>query len=92
MMQNGYSRSLEREADAAAVAILRRLGYDPHALVRMLNEMENQLNPDGKDFARTHPKPADRIRDIRHIRGWEETEAAIPGERQRRFEMAMSGI
>jgi predicted Zn-dependent protease len=92
MMQNGYSRSLEREADAAAVTILRRLGYDPQALVRMLNEMENQLQPDGKDFARTHPKPADRIRDIRRTRGWEEAERSTPSERQRRFEAAMSGI
>lgn len=61
MIQNGYSRDLEYQADAAALEILRRTGYDPRALVAMLKIMQARLKPGGSDFAKTHPSPADRI-------------------------------
>lgn len=64
LINNGYSRGFEREADAAAVTILSRVGYDPNALVGMLREMEKNLKPGGPDFARTHPSPQSRIEDI----------------------------
>ena len=60
----GYARDQEREADAEAVRILARAGYDPAALVRVLEAMQGRLRPDGRDFARTHPPPAARIRDL----------------------------
>ena len=64
LINNGYSRGFEREADAAAVTILSRVGYDPNALVGMLREMEKNLKPGGPDFARTHPSPQSLIEDI----------------------------
>ncbi len=85
---SGYSRRAEREADAAAVAILKRVGYDPHALVRMLQHMEERLEPGGLDFARTHPPPQDRIREIqRLLRSIPAVE--ISSVRQARFEQAL---
>ncbi|HZL98054.1 MAG TPA: M48 family metalloprotease, partial [Terriglobales bacterium] len=47
MINNGYSRSFEKEADASAVRTLSRAGYNPNALVAMLREMEKQLKPGG---------------------------------------------
>jgi beta-barrel assembly-enhancing protease len=64
---SGYSRALEREADAAAVAILQQAGYNPEALVTMLQNMQERLGSDKRGFASTHPQPRDRIRDIRKI-------------------------
>lgn len=92
LMVNGYSRRLEREADHAAVVIMGRLGYNPHALITMLTHMEKDLKPGGLDFARTHPPPAARIRDIRRMRELNAPVPPVPAERQARFERAMQGI
>lgn len=92
LMAGGYSRRAEREADAAAVTILRRVGYAPEGLIRMLEEMDRRLVPGGLDFARTHPPPQTRIRDVRRAVGSGEAPAAAPAARRLRFEEAMSGI
>ncbi len=69
LINSGYSREFERQADLAAVKILERIGYDPNGLVEMLKEMENRLKPGGIDFAKTHPSPQSRIKDIQKIIG-----------------------
>ncbi|OQX84775.1 MAG: hypothetical protein B6D55_08415 [Candidatus Omnitrophica bacterium 4484_70.2] len=38
---NGYSRNQEFEADAKAVEYLKKAGYDPQALVRLLKRLKN---------------------------------------------------
>ncbi len=91
MMTSGYARRLEREADAAAVMILKRVGYDPNGLKRMLEEMDRQLEPGRRDFASTHPPPRDRIRDIRRMIDVPAL-AEPPAARQQRFERAMQGV
>jgi predicted Zn-dependent protease len=64
LVNNGYSRKFERQADIAAVTILKRVGYDPNGLVDMLKVMDKKLKPGSPDFAKTHPSPASRIADI----------------------------
>ncbi len=91
LMKSGYSRDLEREADKGAVTILRRVGYDPGALIVMLTEMKKQLKPGGLDFAKTHPDPNDRIADIRPLVGGLSATPASP-ERQKRFEAALASL
>ena len=61
MIDSGYSRSFEDEADTDAVTIMKRIGYDPNAIVDMLNQMQTRLKPESKGFAQTHPSPKDRI-------------------------------
>lgn len=90
LVVNGYGRAAERQADAAAVAILQRTGYDPHALVDMLTQMKGQLKPGGLDFAKTHPSPDDRIKELRPlIKTAPET---APAARQQRFQRAARGV
>lgn len=91
LVNNGYSRNFERQADQAAVTILKRMGYDPNGLVDMLQVMSKNLKLGGHDFAKTHPSPQSRIVDIQKIIG---TYAAIdkPDARQRRFLAALGGI
>lgn len=67
LVNNGYARKLEFQADAAAVKILRAIGYSPLALVDMLEEMDRRLKPGGLDFAKTHPQPKDRIAELKKI-------------------------
>lgn len=67
LLNSGYSRKLEYEADAAAVAILKQAGYVPGALVAMLENMQKNWDSSRKDFAATHPAPADRIKELQKI-------------------------
>ena len=91
MINNGYSRSFERQADKAAVTIMQRVGYDPHGLIDMLKVMEKRLDPERQDFAKTHPSPASRIADIQKMIG-KYTEVKTPKARQVRFETALKNI
>jgi len=69
LVNNGYSRELEQEADRSAILILERVGYNPNGLVDMLQEMNRRLKPGGLDFAKTHPAPIKRIENISSIIG-----------------------
>ncbi|MBA3012423.1 MAG: M48 family metallopeptidase [Proteobacteria bacterium] len=62
LIVNGYSRTLESQADLAAADILTRVGYSPQGLLEMLTQMQTRIKPGSLDFARTHPSPLDRIK------------------------------
>ncbi len=64
MMNSGYARGLEYDADKGAVQILKRVGYNPKGLTNMLAEMQKRLKPGAHDFAQTHPAPQERIKEI----------------------------
>ena len=91
LVNSGYSRAFEREADAAALVILDRAGYDPRALVTLLSEMKLRLNPQGLDFAKTHPDPADRIAELAPLLGGVKTPAGME-LRQQRFKSVLGSI
>jgi predicted Zn-dependent protease len=88
LVNNGYSRNFERQADIAAVTILKRVGYDPNGLVDMLKVMEKKLKPGGPDFAKTHPAPESRIADIQKQIG-KYAKVQEPKARQKRFLAAL---
>ena len=91
LVNSGYARGLESEADAAAVTILQRVGYDRGALPAMLREMQSRYDPSGPGFARTHPSPADRIAGLEaSVR--DAAPADPPAKRQRRFVAAVGGL
>ncbi|MGA8178615.1 MAG: M48 family metalloprotease [Desulfobacterales bacterium] len=91
MINSGYSRNFERQADLAAVTILKRVGYDPNGLVEMLKVMETKLKPGGLDFAKTHPSPESRIADIqKHIGKYVKVQE--PSVREKRFLAALRKI
>lgn len=91
MLNNGYARKQEFQADAAAVKILKTIGYDPHALITMLTEMDQRLQPGGLDFAKTHPKPQDRIKELNNIIG-EGQGSSSNSARDKRFKAVLGSI
>ncbi len=91
LMNSGYARALETAADRAAIAIMKRVGYNPSALLGMLEHMQKDLKPGGLGFAKTHPDPSDRIDDIKKMIGTIEP-VAQPQQRQARFERAVGSI
>ena len=91
LVKNGYSRGFESQADGGAVVILKRVGYSPNGLVDMLKVMEQELTPGGLDFAKTHPSPKDRIKEIQKAIG-AYTEVAAPKARQTRFDASLGDV
>lgn len=91
LINNGYSRAFEKEADQGAVEILRRSGYNPQGLIDMLRTMETKLKPGGLDFAKTHPAPEIRIESITETFG-RFSPVNDQLKRQERFRKALAGI
>ena len=91
LMNSGYARKQERQADEAALRILQAIGYDPHALVAVLDEMQKDLKPGGHDFAATHPPPEERVKDLRGLLADQPHRSGSPA-RQKRFNQALAGI
>ncbi len=63
LLDSGYSRGHEREADSFAIELLRRRGYSPAALAGMLHRL-TQLqgdDPGGMSYLSTHPPSSERI-------------------------------
>jgi len=65
LINSGYSRKFELEADLMTIDILRRTGYDVYALSKVLKNMSKVLTPNGLDFAKTHPDPEDRLENLK---------------------------
>ncbi len=91
LINNGYSRTFEKEADQAAVTTLKRVGYDANGLVEMLRTMDKNLKPGNPDFASTHPSPEDRIESILKVAG-DYSAVKPPRKRQARFKSALGRI
>jgi predicted Zn-dependent protease len=63
---SGYSRTQERDADFAAVQLLRRAGYPEAAMITMLRCMDERLaDAGGLGFAKTHPSAKSRENSLR---------------------------
>jgi len=90
LMNSGYSRKLEYEADAAAIEILKKAGYEPGALVAMLENMAKGWDSSRHDFAATHPPPTDRIAQLQKL-GIASTTASA-NSRQQRFLAATKAL
>jgi len=60
MVNSGYSKEQEYEADIAAMHLLARTGYQPAALIDMLRVLNDSSLP-GAGFGKTHPLPRQRI-------------------------------
>ena len=92
LINSGYSRAQESEADLGAVTIMQRVGYNPRALVGMLAIMKKKLKPGGVDFAKTHPDPGERIKDIEKSLAGKPSPPAPPPQRKARYNTALGKI
>jgi predicted Zn-dependent protease len=90
MIVSGYSKASEFDADKKGVEILARAGYDPGSLARVLAAMEKKLDPKGKDFSKTHPKPKDRIKALENaVKAMKPGAGASDDAREKRYAAAM---
>jgi beta-barrel assembly-enhancing protease len=95
LVNSGYSRELEFQADQMALVIMRKAGFDPRGLEEMLNVMKGRLKPGGADFAKTHPDPKDRISRVEDSLSGKpnvSVAAAARSARQSRYRAALGDI
>jgi beta-barrel assembly-enhancing protease len=90
MVNNGYSRAYEYEADQAALGILHRAGYDPSGLALMLRGMNSRLVSGRADFAKTHPAPVERIKKLTGLNA--DAMDQEPLSRETRFRKAVASL
>jgi predicted Zn-dependent protease len=64
LIDKGYSRDQEFDADTAALALLAAAGYEPSALVTMLRLLEQNQQDQAGGLTKTHPSPAQRITNV----------------------------
>lgn len=64
LVNTGYSKSQEYDADAEALSILNAAGYDPAAMTEMLTMLEEKQKNSSGGFASTHPSAKDRLKKV----------------------------
>lgn len=92
LINNGYSRAFEYEADRVALTILDRLGYDRAALVTMLETMQTRVRAGGPGFGKTHPPPSARIAEVGSRSGEGRPATKSVRLRAERFQRYLGGV
>ena len=95
LIDKGYSRSQEYEADAYSVELLARSGYDPNAIVAVLESLEKLQSGNQAGWFATHPEPSDRVDEVRdQIASIKTKSASSSGmaARTARFKKATQGL
>jgi predicted Zn-dependent protease len=64
---NSFGRGAEREADAFAVEILPRAGYDPEGLVTFFQTLEREKGASPPAFLSSHPTTEARVAETRRL-------------------------
>jgi predicted Zn-dependent protease len=70
MVNNGFSKSQEYDADKAAVSILAATGYNPNAIIEMLKRIQEREPKDKSKLSgmyKTHPAAQDRIKEVTKV-------------------------
>ncbi len=65
MVNSGYSKSQEYQADKFAVKLIAQAGYDPNAMYEMLMKMSKKQEHDSRGFGKTHPSAKSRMKRIK---------------------------
>jgi predicted Zn-dependent protease len=96
LLGDGYSQDAEIEADLGAVQILLKLGYDPYALVRVLERLDTAYQQSDRrnrtGFNKTHPNPGRRIREIERRLPEQPLTTVNENVIQRRYQAALRGV
>ena len=64
MVNNGYSKSQELDADALALTLMADAGYNPSAMLDMLAQLKNAQGSSSSGMYKTHPSPDQRIKNV----------------------------
>jgi predicted Zn-dependent protease len=88
LLQKGYSRGQEKNADLGALELLAATGYDPGALLNMLEKVKTLEKKKAKAFS-AHPSAKKRIAYVSDSLG--RSPGADSSARRARFKASVSG-
>jgi len=93
LIERGYDRKFEYEADASAVLTGCRTGYDPTGITRFLATMVGDgSSAAGKGWFKTHPIPEKRIAEVNSDIAGLKPVPAIEAVRTKRFASAAASL
>lgn len=69
LLQKGYSRDQEFEADSFGTILMYAAGYNPEGAIKLLEKLpgENSESPNFFNYFSTHPPVKERIRKVKYI-------------------------
>lgn len=85
-INSGYSKSQEYDADENAIKIMAAAGYDPYAMLDMLEAIDKNSKNSDKGWKKSHPAPKNRIREAEKVLRRGHYEHADNSKRTERFE------
>ena len=93
LLDKGYSRSQEYEADAYAVQLLKLSGYNANSVKAVLTRLEHAPNQQSGWFA-THPSPQNREEELPAVKdsGVNDSTAAGESARTARFQRLLEKL
>jgi predicted Zn-dependent protease len=65
LLNKGFDRKQEYEADLYAAQLLQRAGYNPGALITVLELLKTHTAQSSDGWFATHPQPEDRIEELK---------------------------
>jgi predicted Zn-dependent protease len=74
-----YGREDELEADKWGVRITYLAGYDPRAMIGVMEVLDRAGGGSPPEFLSTHPKPANRVQYIKQVIATEFPDGVPPG-------------
>jgi len=93
LIERGYDRKFEYEADNLGVRFSARTGYAPVGLADFLKILsEEATEGSGKGWYKTHPAPQDRLERVKKEMGKLDTAPDVQAARTTRFKQAIGGL
>jgi predicted Zn-dependent protease len=93
LIERGYDRKYEYDADELSVKTSVRTGYDANGLLDFLNTMVNDTSAESnKGWFKTHPSAQDRIGRVQKQISTVQTMPSKNDARTKRFQNAMKGL
>jgi predicted Zn-dependent protease len=93
LIERGYDRKYEYEADKLSLHISSRTGYDANGLLDFLDTMVGDASTEsGKGWFKTHPSAEDRIGKVKKEMSSLAALSSKKEERTSRFEKALKGL
>lgn len=94
LVNSGYSKKAEYEADSRAVELMAAAGYNPDAMTEMLDVLEKKLGSKDTGIGKTHPSPKSRKASVKAsvIAAKRKVKKDNSAQREARFKAAMSSI
>ncbi len=92
LVERGYDRQAEMEADSLALNTVNRAGYTPQGLIHFLEKLAEKETKEStlKGWFSTHPKPQDRVEKLKTQVASGAAQASPPKTRTARFQKIAS--